>query len=295
MSKVIDTTKSRDQDRYAQIGNATYVASLVNTIAYCAAVVFFKDSTIFDKTWSIDGFCIANKEVPFWSSHDLCLYADVVLAGLFSVVYYFLHKEKGMEAANDLVFYNIFGVIAHGFGHGGLGAALRDTEVSANMEDDISYFSTVHTKESWVAVVQELFFSKFVIFLFFWVFLLKAAMRQTPLNGIFGLSILSYLGSLFTAPSFGFTYTQTILLIAFCVNQLLRPVEDKGFAYYIYGLFVSLPLGVVGWLESTMCSSTVIHMGGHLIYDAYIPLSMLAFYLCCYNNRGLEVPKTKVA
>jgi hypothetical protein len=58
-------------------------------------------------------------------------------------------------------------------------------------------------------------------------------------------------------------------------------------------VIVALSLSVVGWVESTMCSSTVIQIGGHLIYDSYIPISMLGCYLCCYSNRGLETSEIR--
>ena len=276
---------------YARMGDAMYSLCLLNTIAFCTSVIFFKDSPHFDPVWVKDGFCISNPTTMHWNSHHLCLYTDVILASLFGILYFFLHKSDGMEAANEFVFYNMFGVIAHGLGHGGLAAALFDEEKEQNSDEDISYMSAIHTKESWVVVLSELFLTSNVGFLIFWIGLLKASMPKTPFKGIMVLSVLSYFGNLSVAPSFGFTYVQTILLLAFSLNQILRPKDEKGFAYLMYGIIVSLPLGLVGWLESTQCQSFVIHYGGHLLYDACIPLGMVAFYLLCYYNRENDVVK----
>jgi hypothetical protein len=181
--------------KYARMGDAMYALCLLNTVVFCTSVIFFKDSSHFDSVWAKDGFCISNPTTMHWNSHHLCLYTDVVLASLFGILYFFLHKSDGMEAANEFVFYNIFGIIAHGLGHGGLADVLFDEEKSQNADDDFSYLSTIHTKESWAVVLIELFFSSNVGFLIFWIGLLKASMPKTPFKGIMVLSILSYFGN----------------------------------------------------------------------------------------------------
>ena len=280
---------------YTLWGDTFYGLCLLNTVIYCISVMFYKDSSFFDKTWAKDGFCVSNPTVPFWTSHDMCLYADVVLASICGIAYLLLRKKEGMEKANDLVFFNIFGIIAHGLGHGGIGAAMRDESSQQLMEDDVSYFTAISgDNKGFLDIGKDLFLTEKIGFWVFWIFLLKASMRQTSmLQVIIPLSFLSYLGNLAVPPSFGFTYVQTVLLIAFCVNQLVRPKDDKGFEYFLYALIVSFPLGIVGWIESTMCSSTIIHYGGHLLYDAYIPISMFAFYLISYNHHMTEKSKLK--
>merc|ERR1719215_259494 len=79
---------------------------------------------------------------------------------------------------------------------------------------------------------------------------------------------------------FGFTYVQTVLLLLFSTNQLLLPAEEKGRSYALFGIIVSFPVSLVGWVESTQCSVFVKdYLYGHLVYDAYIPCSMLFWYL----------------
>ena len=286
-----DTILSQQKhETYRWRGNVIQAATALNTVLFCTCSIFFKDNTsIFDATWAKDGFCVSNASIPYWTSHDLCLYADFSLAAVCGVLYFMLHTNEGMKQSNEYVFFNIFGIAAHGLAHGAFAVGLRDEESSAFLEKDIPYYSAMGDKSP-MEVLQDQ-----VPVMLFWLGLLKATMPQTSVIGILPLSLLSILGSIFIKQSLQFTYVQTVLLIVFSINQLCRPKEDKGFAYYMYGLLVSLPLGIVGWMESTMCSSSIIHVGGHLVYDAYIPLSQIAFYLTCYFNRRSETAKVKTA
>lgn len=184
-----------------------------------------------------------------------------------------------MEPANTLVFVNLFGVAAHGMGHGALGARLRDGENS----------DAVDPMEGPGSFLSE------CMHIVFWLGLLKASMPQASIKAILPLTLFSWYSTICIKPSFQFTHVQTILLIAFSINQLCRPKEEKGLAYVLYGTMVSFPLGIIGWIESTMCSSTIIHLGGHLCYDAYIPTSMLGFYLTYNHYRASETVKVKSA
>ncbi|KAL9183616.1 hypothetical protein ACHAXT_004472 [Thalassiosira profunda] len=287
---------SDHHDAYRWRGDLVYGATLLNTVAFMAAVLFCKDSAsnIFDAAWAKEGFCVANATIPYWSSHDLCLYADLFLAGVCGVVYYLLRDNEGMQAANHFVLPNILGVAAHGLGHGGIGAGLRDEKERERTDLDLSFYETIGDKDT-STILYQLIVDQGLFFIF-WLLLLKAAMPESPMKRtVLPLSIVSWISTLCTKPSFQFTSVQTILQIAFALNQLCRPKEDKGYAYFLYGAFVAFPLGIVGWLESILCSSTIIHLGGHLCYDAFIPVSMLAFYLTAYVNRGLETAKLKSA
>lgn len=282
----------QQHETYSRRGNIVHAVTVLNTIVFCIAVMFFKDNTsLFDKAWAKDGFCISNPDIPYWSSHDLCLYADFILASVCGIAYLILRKEDGMQQANELFFLNIFGVAAHGMGHGAIGAGMRDEKSQIFIDTDLPYLSAISHKP-WGAILQHLFRDQ-GFFLVFWLVLLKASMPQSPMRFILPLSILSWFSGLSLRRSFSFTFVQTVLLIAFSCNQIYRPKSEKGFAYSIYGLLVSFPVGIIGWMESIMCSSTIVHLGGHLCYDAYIPLSSLAFYLTCYFCRSSETVKVK--
>jgi hypothetical protein len=264
---------------YAFVGNAAHSLSLVSTLVFAYAVVVYidqqDDKSFFDAQWKEQGFCIAAPDVPYWTSHDLCLYVDTVAALLLGLAYYALHSATGMESANAIVFPGIPGVFAHGLGHGALAAAMR----SMTKEDIAakSSFELLSGKTTAEAVAMLL---PFVIF---WLCLLKASMPNVRMYVVAGLSAVALIGNLIVAQNLGFTYVQTILLLCFSGNQLLTVPSKKDFAYAMYPVLVSLPLSLVGWMESTQCQAFVRErMFGHVVYDAFIPFGMMTFYLLCY-------------
>lgn len=182
-----------------------------------------------------------------------------------------------MKSANDLVKWNVLGIIGHGLGHGGIARYIREhiTSEGAYELPPVLAFSDFFTS---VTVIKENLGS-----LLFWVPLIKATMPNNGSNlTVLIISWLSIIGGRMTPSRFGFTYTQTVLFMCFSLNQLMQRRSDKNFPYALYAAIVSFPLGLLAWLESMSCSNLVIHYGGHLIYDAYIPLSSVMFYLCCY-------------
>ena len=86
---------------------------------------------------------------------------------------------------------------------------------------------------------------------------------------------------------FDFTYVQTVLMTCFSFKELLqRPrAEKENISYPLFAAIVTLPLSYVGWMETTQCSSFVRdYLYGHVVYDAYIPISILMWYLLCYAH-----------
>lgn len=286
----VSTEIQSRHETYGRRGDIIYWATLLNTLVFCGCVLFLKDNPdLFDSVWAKDGFCVSNPTVPYFTSHDLCLYVDLAVAAVIGFTYYKLHEEDGMEPANVFIFPNMIGIAMHGFGHGGIGKGLRDEEDI--LELDLPYFATIGDK-TWGETLWGMVLDQGG-YLVFWLLLLKAAMPQSNMmRAVLPVAIFSWLGALCIKASFQFTFVQTVLLIAFAINQLCRPKEEKGFAYLMYGAF-GFPVAIVGWLESTMCSSIVIQLGGHLLYDGYIAVSALAFYLTCYVYRGLETAKIK--
>lgn len=91
-------------------------------------------------------------------------------------------------------------------------------------------------------------------------------------------------------------YIPLLLSLIYLWNEYNNPV--KGFEYALFPLLVHIPLGAIGWLEGIQCSRWVIRVWGHLIYDVYIPLSMLLFYMICWVKASLTTDsnkKTKVS
>ena len=67
----------------------------------------------------------------------------------------------------------------------------------------------------------------------------------------------------------------------------------KGFEYALFPWIVEIPLGALLWVEGIYCSQWVIRVWGHLIFDVYIPLSMLIFYNFCWVRASLTAEPKK--
>ena len=266
---------------YKKTGDAAHIFILTNAAIFAYAVVMHNESKIFDKVWRPDGFCISNKSVPHFNSHDLCLYFDTIGAIAAGMIYYFFNDTAGMGDANELVKNNIFGIFAHGLGHGQLSHAMIQTSVmthsqSQSLEDVFDIIANA----SLMGLIQQ-----FGPVLFFWTFLLKASMPNESYRKVVGpLAVIASVLQIIVPPQFGFTYVQTVLLFAFSFKQLMRPDVEKNEIYARYPIYVGCPLSVIAWIESTQCTNFVMGMGGHLIYDAYIVISMIYFYIVCWKD-----------
>lgn len=227
----------------------------MNSLIFVYAVVFHNDSKIFDPVWQPNGFCVTNKDVPYWSSHDLCLYFDTAASIVVGILYWALKDSPGMDAANEVVKFNIPGIFFHGVAHGAIAKAMRD---GITPDPDVPQFGfEVLSKLSILEIIFRM--TPLVVF---WVFLLKATMPKASLYVIIQMTAASMFFGFFTPRKFDFTYVQTVLLMVFSLSQLMRPSKEKDITYALYPLFVG-PIGVVAWIESTLCSKGVIDIGGH--------------------------------
>jgi hypothetical protein len=123
-------------------------------------------------------------------------------------------------------------------------------------------------------------------------------MPNVPIEFTLPLSAVFHYLQSFTPREFGFMYTQTVLLMASSINQLVRRKDEKNYQFALYPWLVGLPLIGIGWIESTLCLKFVKDkLYGHLIYDGYIPVSIAIWYLLCLwdNNKRLSTnSKNKV-
>ena len=279
----------------AKIGNVAHALTLVSTSLFCVTVVTGFSagsggplgiiSKHLDEEWKANGFCVANIDVPYWNSHDACLYVDTALSLVLFVAYFVLGRNNAsMESANAYIRSGIPGIVAHGIGHGAIAARIRD----GGLNDDRDYHRTgleiVRTEFEEKGTSHT--FMQALPFVFFWFGLMKGSLPNIKSwKKIAVISIAVNLVQLFVPEIFGFTFVQTVLMISFSADQLLMPSDKKAdFAYAWYPVLVGLPLTLVGWMESTQCSKFVMqYLYGHLAYDAFIPLAMLIWYLMIYH------------
>ena len=111
----------------------------------------------------------------------------------------------------------------------------------------------------------------------FWFGFMWGFHPQKPTLAIF-FSLGYGLFHFFCVPGlYAFTYVNCMLGFHFAVYNLLY--SEKGEHYNAYVLFFAVPVSVVAWVEALACEQALQPIGGHLVYDLSIPVSMLAFYL----------------
>jgi len=215
-------------------GDLTHLALILNASVFAYAVIMHNDSDLFDPLWQPEGFCVSNREVPYWNSHDLCLYFDTIFALLHGLVYLGLRNTPGMDPANELVKFNILGVLGHGLGHGAIAKGLRDgVQVADSSETGLDMMMDQSPLKAVMTLAP---------YLVFWILLLKATMPTAKMPVILFMTVVSMIGNALIPQRFGFTYVQTVLLLAFSVNQLLRPLNEKGVAYALFPIIAGFPV-----------------------------------------------------
>ncbi|CAB9504851.1 expressed unknown protein [Seminavis robusta] len=264
---------------WATLGDTAHAVSVINVMVFAYMVGFHRD--FFDPLWKEQGFCVMNPDNEYWTSHDLCLYTDFALSGVLLGIVTLLKDQPGMEAAVQLAGVSqILGIIGHGIGHGAIAKSRRG--VDNNAEENIQMNQSPWEAGEFVAGVCS------PVGLIFWILLLKATLPKQSWPSLAALSLTVRIVAQFFPRNFMFTFVQSVLFVAFAWNELMmKPKEDKGFEYALYPWLVGFPVGLIGWLESTQCSGFVIRLGGHLIYDAYIPLSTALFYMICWIRASI--------
>lgn len=241
-----------------------------------AAVFHYDTPGLFDDKWKADGFCVANKDAPYFNSHDMCFYFDTLGALVLFAAYKMLKDYPGMSNANEHFKDQMLGVFAHGVGHFMIGKAMRDA--SGDEELDTVGGVAIEPTPFTIAATS-----------IFWIGLLKSATPDLTLTSTIPFALIAAYGQSMIPPKLGFTYVQTILLLGFACNKLAWPSEKKTFEYALFPIVTALPLGAIAWAESTACSKGYEAVGGHLVYDAWIPIGILAYYVTCWTKAQKKV------
>mmetsp|Transcript_16197 Transcript_16197/g.48999 ORF Transcript_16197/g.48999 Transcript_16197/m.48999 type:complete len:275 (-) Transcript_16197:322-1146(-) len=237
------------------VGDVANGVVLANSGLFAAVFVAHAvgKANLFSESFQREGFCVKNSGDAYWSSHALSFYADCVGA---AVILCLLLVTKLPKSAAKPLWVNVPGILAHGAAHMALSFAAASGEKTANA-------ASGSPKDLLVLVA-------------FWVGLLKAA---DPDQGYVRLVLHSLLQTAIVVvipAQYGFTYVQTVLLVANSVAALCR--SDKDVFYDLFGVLVSVPIGFVAWFESFACDKGFKDLGGHLFYDATIPVSILFYY-----------------
>jgi len=251
-----------------QKGDVLNLFVMANSILYLIYFIMAHLGLLYmDPNTKRDGFCITNPTDPLWNSHMLSFYVDVLLSGVSVVV---VALTSSGSNARDFLSRSIPGTIGHGFGHLGLSRRMNEAPSSTSLMTLPLYLQLL---------------APIGIF-FFWYSLLGSNKYIPRLH----LVIHSVLHSIVLLTpilplSAGFAYVQTVLVLTFTIYDIfLRPKSTKDVAYD-YSPFVSVPFSVVAWMEALTCEGFLKSKGGHMWYDASIPLAILVYY---FAVRGLE-------
>jgi len=261
------------------LGDKMNVVIVMNTLAY---LIFFltahsgiSTSITMDEPTRIDGFCVTNPNDPYTNSHMLSFYADVVLSIVSLAV---VHTTPSGSTAHEMLERSIPGVFGHGLGHLFISFS---TKPDPNIKT--SLYSTLLASPLYLQI------SALPVLFFFWYSLLKTNKYIPPLHLYVNAIVHSFVLLTPIVPiSSSFAYVQTVLVLTLNFYDIFyRPNNEKDVAYNWYWT-VSIPFSTVAWIEATACTSFLRDIGGHMWYDASIPLAILVFY---YLVRGFETPK----
>jgi len=262
---------------FAEVGNLAHAVSSASVLTYTVLAVLFArpGAGVFDEEWVANGFCVANQDKPYWTSHDLCLYADTVLVLVCALVYRALRGAPGMKAADQLMWYNLLGHQGHGIAHGFIAWHFRRRAgEKLDFSTPIEKFATY----DWLEILAFL-----VVGLLFWMGLLKGAMPSWSGAAIAVTASVVQVGGLFVRDVLGFAYVNAVLTVAFSSSQLSLPRKEKDFVYAAFAL-AAVALSIVPWVEAMGCQKVAINLGGHLIYDLSIPVVLLVSYVLSWRH-----------
>jgi len=273
---------------YSKVGDVFHVLTLINVFSYAFLVLKFAQPTsdsksIFDEKWQSQGFCVQNIDKPYWNSHDLCLYTDSILAIGVAILYMALCNTptEGMKRVNPMMKWQSLSIFTHGIAHGMISYGLRQKQSGGVLSSASA--TSAFSKQT-----------KLIMGLVFWFPMIKSFLDQWHSSLVFFLSLLVVLiGQTFVPDLYGFMYVQTVISIIFAWQQLQQKKHEKEHYAYMLFAFVTLPISIIPWFESMACSQWFMDYGGHVLYDASIPLFLSAVYVACWwRERSLIVQAT---
>ena len=195
----------------------------------------------------------------YFNSHALCFYFDTFAAALlYYLATYCTPSSSNSKALTDKVVQNVAGIFGHGLGH----AFLWIT--SSSESQNVTFF------ERSLPIQIGLLIGSFLFWLAFF-----RSVHVIPKNHATLHSLIHAISLQLLVPiTFSFTYVQTVLLLTVGFFELTNKNKCSS-TYNAFSLLVNLPIGFVGWLESLSCDSWLVGYGGHVLYDATIPISIL--------------------
>lgn len=283
--------------QYNHIGNACHVIYLTSTFLYIIAASLYStpEYKIFDEEWIQHGFCVVQENVPYWNSHDLCMYSNVLLVIVGLIIRRFLRASSNGTAANtennevmkeadEFVLLNLMGHLGHGIFHGVIATRYRTPNGFEGGEYlQSSPYDKIFQNGGFHYANKE--FVQITLILFGLLFgLLNGVLPKVPLRVLTVLALIAATGALFVKLVIQFGYYQLVIISALSVTQLRFPKEKKdNFVYAVFAL-ATIPLSIIPWFEGLMCRDVASKFGGHLMYDSAIGISIIVSYCIVWRH-----------
>ena len=244
------------------IGDLVNWLVVVNTLVYIGVIVAHANGfgIEFSPSYAQDGFCVSNKDRSvLLQSHALCFYEDTIFAILVWYLVNVIGKDMLPEADVTLMTRLAFATFVHGAAH--LSVAYRD--YTADPEDIVGKDGNI--LKPLRVITLFVFWSTFM-----WVIHPEHTSSKTLLRGVFWTTV-----GLFVPRLYGFTFTHSALVMEFCIKTM--QVKEVDPFYNIRIPLLNIPNSILAWMEIFACEKFLQPYGGHAIYDAFIPITMIAY------------------
>lgn len=268
------------------MGHAINLFVSAHTLAFAALVVL---DALGVATWTSAsfherGFCVSNADDVHANSHALCFYVDCVGAWIVARLVQRHADVRGV--AGSALEHAAPGIAMHGVAHWALArGVLPDGRESPSLARAWLDGDDAMPSAAAVALRYGLVVVFFTLLL---VSIPGAVPRTVRTRAATHAGVLVFLAP----PSLGFAYVQAALSAEAVVSDVRRGARgEDDEAYALQALLVHLPTSLLAWIEAGLCDVGYRQVGGHVWYDASIPLGMLA-YLSAMRAREGRTLKT---
>jgi len=218
-----------------------------------------------------DGFCVSNKDGSvMWQSHALCFYEDTIFALFIWVLVNYIGKN--MVSKDDVEMMNrySFSTFIHGAAH--LVIAYRD------YTKDQSYMDSYNNPTKPNLNPSKL---KIITLLIFWCTFMHVIHTDQTFSRKAVRSVFWTIVHLLVPRLYAFTFVHCVLVMEFSIKTM-RVKEVDPF-YNIRIPLLNIPNSIIAWMEAFACEKFLQPYGGHAIYDAFIPITMIIYVFVIFS------------
>lgn len=249
------------------LGDCINWAVLLNLLVYVLVVGanHYRIIDVLSPSFTSDGFCVSNKQHSIYvQSHALCLYGDSAFAALLLLIT-LLDKAPHAARAVQTIRPHILGVVVHGAAH---------MFLAHKFENASPEWLSKPPQQRSPELSQAL--ALFGVLWMLWFAFMRSFHGWSTTAVLFATG---YTAFHFTCVPglFAFTYVNCLLILHNSLNNIFFLSNELDELYAATSL-VAVPVSVIAWLEATQCEQLIRPIGGHLVYDLSIPVSILILY-----------------